>query len=248
MKAKKLIILFCMLSLLLCKVTCMNKKMFNAINKNDIKTVKLLLDSGVDIDCRDIFEKEFLARVCNGSNVWCDYTPLILVVAYENSRIVKLLLKYGANMYLEDSFGSTALSFVSTSRHGMKIILDAIQDVEKLVKNNSFDKLCKIFAQEPVYDRYLLYYGLFQISSKKQFELLKKECAKNGILNLDDMLYNSSFPRLITHFLKKNIWLWRHDMFKKFPTLQQKKYMMIYQFNDLSVSKVAFDLLINYKN
>ena len=129
----------------------------------------------------------------------------------------------------------------------MKLLLDNAITARELVRANNMKELYQMLSQEKLLDRYLLYYAMFFMQSK-QFEQLKAECIKNKI-DLETLLHNSMPNRLLKVFLDKNIWYWNNSMFNQFPTLNQKKEMMIYQFNNNSVGKNDYcDLNFIYKN
>lgn len=240
---KKLItFLFCAFFLLQKPIYSMNNDIFTAIRNDDIKKVKWLLNYGVNVNCRHVRESNDIIAFLNPSN----YTPLISAAGNEKTKITKLLLNYGANTSLVDDMNRTACSWAQ-GRHEILMILSKADNVKKLIKDNRFDELYKVLAKEPIHDRYLLGYSLFQFRSKKQFEQFKHECKKNGIKNLEQLIYRDISPRLLCHFLKLAIWTWDNKMFSVFSTLFQKKEMLSYQFNEKSIARVpCSDIKIYY--
>lgn len=71
-------------------------ELFKAAKKNDIQTLKILLDRGVNINIKDK----------NGM------TPLMWATYYCHFNIVELLLENGANVNLKNNFGETAFCIV----------------------------------------------------------------------------------------------------------------------------------------
>lgn len=223
-----------------------NNKIFNYVVCHHPKELIAILDSGGDVNSKYKIKTQGKVALYRSSDVRSEYTLLIYVVMAEEVEIVKVLLKYGVNIDEKDNLNRTVHHYAKGNPDIKKIIRDAT-NVRKLVRKNNMCKLYNVLSKEKIHDRYLLYYAMFFMQSKKQFEQFKAECIKNGI-DLEKLLYASMPNTLLKLFLDKNIWYWNETMFKKFPTLKQKKDMMIYQFNDEFIGKNRdFDLKFIYR-
>lgn len=83
------------------------KKLRQAVNKDDFERVRLLLEEGVDASCVD--EKKRSA--------------LHIAASKGNAEIVRLLLEFGANPNLKDSIGNTPLHLAACTAHIQVITL-----------------------------------------------------------------------------------------------------------------------------
>ena len=78
-------------------------KLFEAIDKSDLKKAKMVLSNGTDINNT--------SRLINGPS------PLIYASSWNKIEIVKLLITYGADVNIKDKNGLTALMWAARKGH-----------------------------------------------------------------------------------------------------------------------------------
>ena len=81
-----------------------------AVDKEQVKIVKLLLDKGADVNAKN----------------WDNRTPLVLAAKKGYTQVVKLLLNSGADVSLKDQLGWVALDYAKENNH--KEIVELLKD------------------------------------------------------------------------------------------------------------------------
>ncbi len=82
-----------------------NIKLLKAIRDFESESVEYALNIGADIECIDDIYKG------SGWAIYPGSTPLILAVRSKQIKIVKILLKHGANIEAKDQIGCTSLDY-----------------------------------------------------------------------------------------------------------------------------------------
>ncbi|KAF5645792.1 ankyrin repeat-containing protein [Fusarium tjaetaba] len=82
-------------------VEILGQSLWQAAEKGNKATVRLLLDGGADAESKDTVGQ----------------TPLLWAAKYGNEAVVKLLLDKDANVESKDTSGRTPLSWAAQNRH-----------------------------------------------------------------------------------------------------------------------------------
>lgn len=97
-------------------ISCMRKK---------LKTVKGFLQNGVNINAPVHFNSVF----------WPGYTPLHFASEFELKKVVKLLLKHGANFEAKNGIGLTPLDIAIKCTDTSKLWRDEVEDVFAIIES-----------------------------------------------------------------------------------------------------------------
>ena len=131
---------------------------FRAIEKNNIKKVKKLLDDGMDINMKDssgsnaliiavayttsprmvqlLIDKGIDINVRNNYGM----TALMLAVSYRKTKLVKLLLATGANINKKNRDGNTALMMAKEEEYEFKSISKKYKKIAQLIDKHKQKK------------------------------------------------------------------------------------------------------------
>ncbi|SEW40079.1 hypothetical protein SAMN05428988_5218 [Chitinophaga sp. YR573] len=129
MKKLALVILLLMSTSMLFAQQSMNDSMYDAVVKGDTIAMKDFINRGVDVNL--IIKQGFV-----------EANLIITAVYNKNADVVKLLLRHGADVDLDDGFGATALMYAVSNANVelVKILLDAGADpaLKDKTGNNAF--------------------------------------------------------------------------------------------------------------
>jgi ankyrin repeat protein len=92
----------------------------DAVKRNNIGALELLLNSGAEVDTR-------------GDNSW---TPLHIAAGLNNIKIIELLLSRGANINAQDSFGCTPLHYAAHDGFAAAVNLLVASGADVNLKDN----------------------------------------------------------------------------------------------------------------
>jgi ankyrin repeat protein len=162
----------------------LNQELMSAIDGNDIDKIRDLLIDGADVNYKERYGqlKKGLTPLHKACNIrfWSVYE------IKKNEKVMKLLIKYGADLNAIDSFGRTPLMFCEKF-HKVKILLDAGADF--FIENNAGKTYLDIVLDE------LTESGLS--SREEEFVVAYKEIMD---------WFNNRYPHLIEEwYLRKNV-------------------------------------------
>jgi cytohesin len=164
----------------------LNRLVFFAIVRYDLKSVGLLLDGGADIEARDskqntpllaacqksandiadlLLDRKCLVNICNAQGI----TPLMYI---RDESLVQRLIQAGANIEERDKRGRTALAY-AVSEFSVKkvgVLLEAGADIH--VRDNEGRSILMLLSYSRSTERRSTYILLFKKHGLKPYDLI----------------------------------------------------------------------------
>ena len=106
--------------------------LFQAVEENNLVSVKKILKQGVNPNVKNITGK----------------TPLMIAVELENVETILTLLDAEADPNIKDDSGNTPLSIVLTKIYESKESFDTTLKKESVLKDTSLENLLRLFTRE----------------------------------------------------------------------------------------------------
>lgn len=250
-------------------------RLLYAIRAKCITVVRLLLQLGADINKRlACFCKTHLLAACFDGDarainllLACGAKtevrdgfgnfPLHTYILYHHSDLVAIpsLLVHGADSRLLNTDGKKAEDFLNTGTKYHTMLVKA-GHIRNLIDQHKFEEASEYLFEKEHGEHELFYNALFGLYSKESYDAfetaikkrLRQFASYRDVTNLQEWLERTVPPQLREHFLKWGIWQLHDRMYNHCTTLniEQKKDLMIYRYNDLSISKVENDLNFIY--
>jgi ankyrin repeat protein len=133
----------------------LNNQLFDAVDKNNLKQIELLLSKGAEIDAKKENDENLLYYsiikgnkkiyeylILNGAeinNIDYDYYPLFAAIYTENIELVEFLLKNNANINICTGSGDTVLHITSNICNEKLFILFLNKGVDINIKNMDWE-------------------------------------------------------------------------------------------------------------
>jgi ankyrin repeat protein len=164
----------------------LNRLVFFAIERHDLKSVSLLLDGGADIEARDstqntpllaacqksandivdlLLDRKCLVNTCNAQGI----TPLMYI---RDESLVQRLIQTGANIEERDNKGRTALAYavLEFSVKKVGILLEGGADIH--VRDNEGRSILMLLSYSRNTERRSMYIFLFKKYGLKPYDLI----------------------------------------------------------------------------